>query len=75
VSRADRLARQAEIEAEFAEGMNARPNRQPTPVPADGSLDYCGPNMRGHRHAFWTSKKDGKRRCYYCCCLREGAPS
>lgn len=67
MSGADRRAQQAQLEREWTATANARPNISPRAIPAEGSADYCGPNMRGHRHDFSMKHRDGSRSCWFCC--------
>lgn len=64
---AERREYQARLEADWNAQMNERMNEAPRRVPAPGDPDYCGPNMRGHRHDFSMKGNDGIRRCFYCC--------
>jgi hypothetical protein len=69
MGRRERLAAQAETERAWAVEQQDRPNFAPT-LPAPGDPDYCALNVRGKRHSFWTSKRDGRRHCHYCCAVR-----
>lgn len=62
MNKAERRAYQAGLESDMQEG---RPNIQPSPRPAESSIDHCGPSRTG-RHDFSMRGPDKKYRCWYC---------
>lgn len=62
----ERRADRAALAAEYTRDQQARPNLPPTPRPPLDSPAYCAVNGR---HQSWTSPRDHKRRCWYCCAV------
>jgi hypothetical protein len=71
--RAERLAEQDEFLRDMEEATSLRLKAETAAMERARPIDDPCP-ING-RHSFWTSNKDGKRRCYYCCAVREGRVS
>lgn len=67
MTKEDRRADRAALDAEYTRQQQARPNVPPSAPPPIDAPAYC-PCSRDHRHYGWTSK-DGIRRCQSCCAV------